>query len=230
MYLKKRIPNLKVVVMYDKTHKISELCKQLIDMLDIFDEVMEHSIEEYHTVEIPNLVFLRYGNNQWLMRDVTLSKSGSRKPSEPLYHNMVSKIIKRQFLKFQAPLYDSKIYLQLEPSKYLRDGRKYTKEDVEKLENFFKDNGYEIFNPVSASLKEQIKKISSARVVASLSGSNSAHSLWMKDEATFILMNLGSSYFFPHDDLIKNNCRIEFLKGPVEETISYIKKALPHLL
>lgn len=59
----------------------------------------------------------------------------------------------------------------------------------EKIEQVFKNNGYEIFYPEQFPLEEQIKLVANADFFACVQGSLEHHSLFMKDGATLIAMS-----------------------------------------
>lgn len=230
LYLKNQFPDIKIYANYTALNGKSPLALSLLEMFDIF-EFMPFNIEQYSKIEIPRLAYYAYGNNPLLL-DV-LGKTNSRNYSQEFWHAALSPILRNFFKKFRAPAVNPnlKIYIKLDPSKYRQDGRSYNPEDVARVEKFFIDNGFIIFDPMSVSLTEQIYKISEAQTVASLSGSNSTHSIWTSESSTFFLMNLGSkSYNFPHGDLIENNCRLEFLNDDVEDLIKKLSTNYASLL
>ncbi len=59
----------------------------------------------------------------------------------------------------------------------------------DKIERVFKKNGYEIFYPEQLPLDEQIKLVANADFYVCIQGTLEHHSLFMKDNATFIVMS-----------------------------------------
>ena len=214
LYLRKIIPNLRLILCYESTKNFSSVASELLKMFP-FLEVMQRPIDEYDAVLIPNLVYCHYQNNLFLIK--ALGRDSNSRWSHFAIHKFFTFELRKAFSRFTEKSdisNNKKIYIKFDHNKGYQHGRKYSCQNVSMLENFFIKNNFEIVDPMSLSLLEQIEKISSASVVASLSGSSSTQCLWMKKNATFILMNLASPYYFPHDDLIKNNCQLIFLTDP----------------
>lgn len=230
LYLKKKIANLRVIVCYESTKQLVPVVSELQTMFP-FLEIMHKPIDQYDAVLISNLVYCHYENNIFLKR--AFKKTIVNKWSHFHIHKFFTPELRRAFLQFtdkSNKLNNHKIYIKFDVKKGSQHGRKYLPEDILMLEKFFAKHNFEIFDPTSVSLLKQIQKISKAKTVVSLSGSNSTHCLWMKTNATFVLMNLASPYNFPHDDLIKNSCNLIFLEESASAVPYRLKEDYSYLI
>lgn len=234
LFLKKDIPNLQIIAFYSKANGVSDLARSLLEPFNI--SLMSHPIEDYSKISIPKLFYYRYGNSPFLVKK--LGETGSRLESAIVMHRRYTPYLREAFRKFRdksrAP-HNLKIYLKSLPKvpdlKYNPgDQRDYSPENIHKLEKFFKGRGYAILDPLSVSFREQVRIISRAKVLVSLSGSNSAHAIWLDSDATFFLMTLNSKYNFPHDDVIKNSCNLIYLTDDIDSLIHRLSTEYSGLL
>jgi hypothetical protein len=79
-----------------------------------------------------------------------------------------------------------------------------SKKDEEKIEKFFKENGYEIVDLSDyPSLYDQAKLFSSAKYVAGLAGAAFLNTMFCSKEANVLVLNTADSYSFPHETYIR---------------------------
>jgi hypothetical protein len=81
--------------------------------------------------------------------------------------------------------------------------REFNVDDYVALEAFFDDIGFTLIDPDFMSMEKQMEYVRNADVVACLTGSGSVHSVYSKDEGTFILVDFNTNYRFPHPALVK---------------------------
>lgn len=81
--------------------------------------------------------------------------------------------------------------------------RQFNHEDYYSHVDFFRSKGFVTIDPTSMTMQEQMEYVYNADIVATMTGSNSAHSLYCNDDATFILSSFNTSYRFPHDNLVR---------------------------
>lgn len=81
--------------------------------------------------------------------------------------------------------------------------RQFDHKDYYSHVTFFKSKGFVAIDPTSMTMQEQMDYVYNADIVATMTGSNSAHSLYCNDDATFILSSFNTSYRFPHDNLVR---------------------------
>ena len=97
--------------------------------------------------------------------------------------------------------------------------RYFTKDFEEEIEDFFRQNGFEIVTLEGTSLKDQIRMMSEAKVVAVWAGASELQSLFVQDGSTFIYIAPKMTYGFPHEDIlevIKPDAKIIFDKRRYE--------------
>jgi hypothetical protein len=79
-----------------------------------------------------------------------------------------------------------------------------TKRDENKIENFFRENGYEIIDLSDyPSLFEQAKLFNSAKYIVGLAGAAFLNTMFCNKEANVLVLNTADSYNFPHEIYIK---------------------------
>ena len=76
--------------------------------------------------------------------------------------------------------------------------------DENQIENFLMDHGYEIIDPSSLSISEQLLLYSSAQEIVGFAGSNLYNCIFAHPEATITILNTSNSYNFWHRELIQS--------------------------
>lgn len=83
------------------------------------------------------------------------------------------------------------------------------REDLDAMESFFKDNGYEIVDPGSYSFIEQISLFHNASHIASMKGTGLTNSIFANDDSHIIIINPNTQYIFWYDQIgyfVSKNC------------------------
>jgi uncharacterized protein YihD (DUF1040 family) len=82
--------------------------------------------------------------------------------------------------------------------------RVLAKKDEEKIEKFFKENGYEIVDLSNyPSLFDQAKLFNSAKYVVGLAGAAFLNTMFCSEDASVLVLNTVDTYSFPHETYVK---------------------------
>lgn len=79
-----------------------------------------------------------------------------------------------------------------------------SKEEYDKVVEAFAKDGYEIVDPESLSVLEQVEAVRQCVSIATVKGSNSVHSIFARPDTEFIMVNLKKENTFPHEIIVKS--------------------------
>jgi hypothetical protein len=206
-------------------NKISKIVYDILAKLDIFEDQVVN-LNEYKSLHIQNLFLTQIYFNKYVDRNMVAKDSGNhpKKTVGPLRNLLISEknlqnIPTRKL--FISRMNESNRIRQLR-KKYdelsLGDARSFkifkatlgldlkikvsdrfiSLSDERELEDFFAQNGYEIVNPGSYSLEEQINMFSSASHVAGITGAAFINTIFCKPGTKVIILNTSNRYNFPH--------------------------------
>lgn len=215
LYLKQLLPELRVLAVYYDPEP-GKLMQSLCKMFGF--EIMKQRIPKYQQIKVKNLVWLRNPSNVWLKREMQKQKLKLPIFTEASWQNIVGPTLREAFkdkiIASESP--NKKIFLQIPPGKWKDSGRNFLSKDVLMIEKFFKNKGYLIVDPMKIPFRDQVSLVANSTHLASLAGSNSAHSVYAKEDAIFVMINLSEKYGFAHSNVLRLNCDGRYIRGNID--------------
>lgn len=224
LYLKKILPNLRTVLLWTNPQP-SWLMVSLAQLFNF--DVMPRRVGTYSHIDAERMQIVKTSTSTWIKRK--LAEQGMQIETDihdTVWRKMSVPILKEAFLPLctKDDSLNKKIFLKMEPRKLVDSGREFSKKDVILLTKFFTQKGYVVIDPMEHSLHDQINIIHNATHIVSMAGSNSAHSIYAKQEAVFVMLNLSETYGFGHDELIEQACNHGYyFTGTVLELIKDLR-------
>ncbi len=227
LLLKKHIKDLKLVlVIYNHTGEklpvsqhtnLSKYCYDILDKLDVYENSVI-DLKDYKNLILENVFFTETYYNQYLEKSLPqiiewdYLKSGFCEVANALRPHNVGLESKKIFIsrmnennevrKIKKSLKNKNFNTKKLPKDWkIRTEHRYIKlKDEMFLENFFRTKGYDVIDPSSYSLKEQLNIFSNATHVAGLSGAGLINSIFSNHKVKLFILNPSSGYGFDHGE------------------------------
>lgn len=206
LFLKSLIPDAKFVfISAFGDEYISPFMKYFSEYLGCEEIII---LEEYSTISFDSIIYLSPHENPILSQtldDEFLRHDINREEAYQLgcaYHarSFIAGLVKKYS---DSPL---KIFIDTNVNKFKDSAselRAIEYDDYVKIKKYFIDRGYVVINPAGYDIEQQISIVAGATHIATLVGSNSAHSVYANPSSYFITVSLNTQYSFPHEQLIR---------------------------
>jgi hypothetical protein len=239
--LKLKYPNLRPVLFEDSSRgllaKDNNICKDLIDILNYKEEIIDISKNTYMFDEI--IMFFDLSETLPIPRYVPFCECymGTEicGTSEWFKYNYLAiDIIRKDFESYMALEKTRNIFISrekynveyLERIEEFRSKQRYYK-DEKRLEDFFKSNGYEIVYAEDYGLIEQIKLFSEAKTIASVSGTGLFNLFWGNEQTKGVEIMVNPLFRYHYKEFGKHvnvdYVQIDSRQDSFEEMIEKLK-------